>query len=120
MRRTGAMGEKAAADYLRQKGMKLIARNYAIRGGEIDLIMLDGECTVFVEVKTRDENSMGDPLEYIDEKKRRRIIKTAIAYLGTDEVDMRFDAVEVIYRSKSQYFDVVSINHVENAFWQGF
>lgn len=117
---TGKHGERAAEGYLKKKGMSLLERNFSVRGGEIDLIMLDGECTVFVEVKTRTENSYGSPLEYIDERKRKRIIKTAIAYLNTYDADMRFDAVEVVYKITDGSFEVLSINHVENAFWEGY
>lgn len=116
----GYWGEKTAAEYLCAKGMSVVEKNYSVRGGEIDLIMLDGECTVFVEVKTRSENSYGTPLEYIDERKRRRIMKTAVAYLNTEDADMRFDAVEVVYNVNGGKFEPVSINHIENAFWEGY
>lgn len=116
----GFWGERTAAEYLCKKGMTLLEKNYSVRGGEIDLIMSDGGCTVFVEVKTRAENAYGTPLEYIDDRKRRRIIKTAVAYLNTDDADMRFDAIEIVYRDNFGKFEVILINHIENAFGEGY
>lgn len=116
----GYWGEKQALDYLLSKGMSLIKKNYSVRGGEIDLIMTEGTCTVFVEVKTRAEDSLGTPLEYINLRKRKLIIKTAIAYLGRDDVEMRFDAVEVVYKSINGKYTVTSVNHIENAFGEGY
>ncbi len=49
----GAWGEWAALRYFRKKGWDLVARNWATRSGEIDLIFLDRKTLVFVEVKTR-------------------------------------------------------------------
>lgn len=120
MKEIGFWGERTAADYLCSKGMMLLEKNYSVRGGEIDIILSDGECTVFAEVKTRAENCYGTPLEYIDRKKRRRIMKTAVAYLNRDDADMRFDAVEIIYRINRGKPEAVSINHIENAFWEGY
>ena len=40
----GARAESAAFDYLVQQGLRPVARNYRCRGGEIDLIMLHGQC----------------------------------------------------------------------------
>lgn len=116
----GYWGEKQAFDYLLAKGMSLLKKNYSVRGGEIDLIMKDGTCIVFAEVKTRAEDCFGTPLEYINLRKRKRIIKTAIAYLGRDDVEMRFDAVEVVYKSINGKYTVTSVNHIENAFGEGF
>lgn len=116
----GYWGEKQALDYLVEKGMILLEKNYSVRGGEIDLIMKDGTCIVFAEVKTRAEDSFGSPLEYIDIRKRKRIIKTALSYLGRDDVEMRFDAVEVVYKSKNGECTVMSVNHIENAFGEGY
>jgi len=52
-RRTGRRGEEVALDYLLRKGFSLLERNYTALDGEIDLILKEGECLVFVEVKMR-------------------------------------------------------------------
>ena len=53
----GREGEAAAAALLTGKGYAVIARNYRTRGGEVDIICLDGDTVVFVEVKTRGPGS---------------------------------------------------------------
>ena len=55
-RSTGALGKRAedeALEFLSAAGLQLLARNFRRRGGEIDLVMLDGGCLVFVEVRFR-------------------------------------------------------------------
>lgn len=119
-KRIGCWGEKVAQEYLCAKGWTLVEKNYSVRGGEIDLIMKENDCTVFIEVKTRAQNGMGSPLEYIDKRKQRRIMKTAIAYLGRDDIEMRFDAVEIVYKSINGKCTVIDVNHIENAFGEGY
>ena len=49
----GKEGERIAEQYLKQKGYRLVERNYRCAAGELDLIVLDRRVVVFVEVKTR-------------------------------------------------------------------
>ena len=49
----GQTGEDAVCEYLEDKGYRVAARNFRIRGGEIDIISTKGEYLVFTEVKTR-------------------------------------------------------------------
>lgn len=115
-KKIGDFGEQAAADYLVSRGMSIIKRNYCCRAGEIDIIARDGEYTVFVEVKTRKNANFGTAAEFVDRRKQERIIKTALYYLGRDDVAMRFDVVEVYYRSEGDGLQIDRINHIENAF----
>jgi putative endonuclease len=59
----GSAGEKAAIRYLKQQGFRIVTRNYENRAGEIDVIALDGQTIVFVEIKTRRNDSKGHPLD---------------------------------------------------------
>ncbi|MFQ3671075.1 MAG: YraN family protein [Verrucomicrobiia bacterium] len=95
----GAYGEEVAASFLRRQGCRVLARNYAGRWGEVDVVVRDGESLVFVEVKARGPEGWGRPAEAVDGKKRRRIRLTAEAYLKELRVappPVRFDVVEVI------------------------
>ena len=112
----GDFGEAAAARFLENKKIKILKRNYRERGGEIDIIANDGGTIVFVEVKTRISRAYGEPSEFVDYRKQEKIIRTAIRYLGTDDVDMRFDVVEVMYEKKGESLAVTEINHIEGAF----
>lgn len=112
----GDFGEDAACRFLESKGMKIIKRNFRERGGEIDIIANDSGTVVFAEVKTRISRAYGEPSEFVDCKKQKKIIKTAIRYLGTDDLDMRFDVVEVMYAKRGEEPFVTEINHIEGAF----
>ena len=116
-RSTGSCYERKAADYLKQQGLFILRYNYRCRFGEIDLIARDGEYLVFVEVKTRKENSLYAPILAVTKQKQNKLMKTAYVYLKEypTNKNIRFDIIEVIHNSKK----VVSINHIKNAFMQG-
>ena len=102
--KAGKKGEDAAVDYLQDRGFTVIARNFRIRGGEIDIVAIDSsagrgqEVLVFVEVKTRSSNDFGTPLEAITHWKLKSLIKTAQVYkLKNPRLpdSMRIDAVAI-------------------------
>src|ERR1700680_3827737 len=78
----GTMGEAAAARYLTERGYHVLERNFRCRGGEIDLIALDGGTLVFIEVKLRRTLARGSPLEAVTPLKQARVRKAAQQYLG--------------------------------------
>jgi putative endonuclease len=85
----------------------IIARNFTVRGGEADIIAWDRDILVFVEVKSS-SSAMAEPLESVDEPKRRRIALTAerfIAEMGLDGVQVRFDAISVTPEGIKHYPD---------------
>jgi len=111
---TGAGGEKAAARFLEEKGYKVVERNFEVAGSEVDLIALKGDTLVFVEVKTRGTDDFGLPEEFVDRRKRNRIIRAARIYRATEEYIncfIRFDIIAVLY----QQGDII-ITHIEHAF----
>ncbi len=78
---TGNYGETLACEYLKKQGYEIIERNYRIRGGEIDIVAMDGEYMVFVEVKTRSSHEYGLPAESITSWKIRHLLRSAQFYL---------------------------------------
>ena len=109
----GDFGEKVASMYLKKKGYTILKNNFRSRFGEIDIIARDSDGTyVFVEVKTRRNTLYGRPSEYVDYRKQNKIRKTAMYYTHSDDVDMRFDIIEIIYFQEK----IEEINHIENAF----
>ena len=114
----GALGEKAAANFLKAKGHRVLKTNYHTRFGEIDIITQTGEYTVFVEVKTRTSSDYGNPSEAVNFYKQNHMRKCAAYYLYPDKYDtpMRFDVVEVIGSLRGGNIFIDSINHIENAF----
>ena len=95
----GRIAEDIACDYLNnQFGLALLDRNYRTPHGEIDLIMKDGDTTVFIEVRSRTRQSFMETLETIDRNKCMRIIQSSEYYLqrqvsNYNEVKCRFDVV---------------------------
>jgi putative endonuclease len=79
----GRRGEAAAAAYLRQAGLTIIAQNWRCASGEIDLIARQGTQLVFVEVRTRHTASLNGPSpeESVGPAKARRLVALAYAYL---------------------------------------
>lgn len=115
----GTEGERRAATYLeREKGMRIVARNWRAprdRRLEIDLIGRDGEALVFVEVKARAEGALVPGyFAAVTKKKRRALRQAARAYIGQlrwQPRTIRFDVVEVVRRTGGQPGDVL---HFEN------
>lgn len=110
-RRIGTAHERQAETFLKEKGYRIVARNYRCRSGEIDLIARDGECLVFVEVRYRTDTGKGHPLETVDMRKQRRISRVSDVYRYQNHVGMdtsvRYDVVAVLGEE---------LVHVENAF----
>ena len=112
----GDFGEEMACSYLEEQGITILKRNFHARCGEIDIIAKDGETIVFAEVKTRISKEYGTPSEFVDFKKQEKIIQTALYYLGSDDIDMRFDVIEVMYKASGDAMMVTEINHIKSAF----
>lgn len=89
--------ETAALTLLQRHGLRLLHRNYRSRGGEIDLVMRDGDTLVFVEVRARRSARYGLAMETVDARKQRRLLLAARHWLMTHPADMarptRFDVV---------------------------
>ena len=110
-RTIGINGEKTAEKYLKNNKYKILDCNYHSRFGEIDIIAKKDNFIVFVEVKARNNNSLGEPREAVTYSKQNKIIKTAEFYILDKKIDLqpRFDVIEV-------FTDTDTVNHIENAF----
>lgn len=82
MRSTGAAFEQRAGRELERAGLKLLARNYTTRFGELDLVMLDGNAVVFVEVRYRVRAGHGDALASVTRSKQDKLILAAQLWLA--------------------------------------
>jgi putative endonuclease len=115
-KRLGRWGEKRCEKFLKRKGLKTLTRNFSCKTGEIDLVMVDADRTiVFVEVKTRADESFGPSESAITAGKKTKMIRTARYFLATNEIQdrpLRFDVVTIILGKKSP----VQVRHYENAF----
>lgn len=72
-RSKGNEKEKLAMEYLITRGFLPLGKNYTVKGGEIDLIMKDGEFIVFIEVKSLENNNSYSIYESLSKTKKRRL-----------------------------------------------
>lgn len=94
----GRAGEDAAVAHYEQHGYVLVARNWRVRTGEIDLICVRDGTVVFCEVKTRTSNRYGHGFEAVDWRKQRRLRALALQWLQqceTNYPEIRFDVADV-------------------------
>jgi putative endonuclease len=97
----GAHGERIAAAYLTDTGLRLLDRNWRCREGELDIVAREGDAIVFCEVKTRRGVGYGYPVEAVTPVKQRRLRVLAQRWLAAHDEhapDLRFDVVGVLVR----------------------
>lgn len=95
----GSDAEQQAFEYLKARGLVPLFRNFRCRDGEIDLIMLDGNCLTFIEVRFRADTGYSRASHTVDIVKQRKIIRTAAVFLAQNQ---RF-------RNNTARFDVVAV-----------
>ena len=109
----GKSGEDIAVDYLISKNYEIIKRNFRFgKSGEIDIICRDKNILVFVEVKTRKNESYGDALLSITPTKIKHLKIAARGYLYINKIentDCRFDAIVV-----EMNYEPSRVRHLEN------
>ena len=115
----GQYGEELAAVFLTERGYKIMKTNYRSCYGEIDIIAQDGEVLCFIEVKTREDDALGSPLEAVTPVKQRKIATMAQIYIDENHLDnfpARFDVVGVVIRS-ARKDGAPAIELIQDAFW---
>jgi len=113
--RAGALGERAAKKFLKQKGLKFLVANFRSTRGEIDFIFREGDCLVFTEVKARSSEEWSRPSAAVNAERRRRLSQCGLDYLqllNNPRVKIRFDIVEVLLNGGK----VHEIRHLPNTF----
>jgi len=113
--RRGKLGERVARQHLERLGLKFLTANFRSARGEIDLVCRDGDCLVFVEVKTRSVGGWTRPAAAVNARKRRLLSQTALDYvrlLKDPAVKLRFDIVEVELDGDT----VRAVRHLPNTF----
>jgi putative endonuclease len=115
---TGLVGQRAeslALNHLRAQGLEEITTNFRCRMGEIDLVMKDGDCLVFAEVRFRRQNRFSSAVNSVDRRKQRKILRTAAAFLGHHpeycDCAVRFDVIGL-----ERAGDEMRLNWIRDAF----
>jgi putative endonuclease len=110
-KKLGAHGEDLVERYLNTQGFSIIAKNFSIRGGEVDIIAKKNDLLVFVEVKTRSNNYFNTS-EVITPSKQKKIVLTAKHFISQQKIS------EMIYRFDVALVDgkTKEISYITNAF----
>jgi putative endonuclease len=114
-RAVGDYGERLAARYLEAAGLVVLERNWRCPGGEVDLILRDGDDVVFCEVKTRRSERFGAAAEAVSPAKVRRLRRLAARWLAESSVrarEVRFDVVAVLPQQRG----AAVVEHIRAAF----
>ncbi len=115
----GKIGENAAVKFLKKNKYKIIDVNYTTKYGEVDIICENKEYIVFVEVKTRNKNSLVSGVYAVNNKKQNHIFKVAATFISANNISKqpRFDIIEVEFDTNNGRAYVTE--HYVDAFSQG-
>lgn len=110
----GKWGEERACQELKNKGHKILDRNYKIRSGEVDIISSIDDFIVMTEVKTRTSRYLSSPENTVSRRKQRTIVMVADHYMKERNLDIevRFDIVTIVKNSV-----MCEVDHLEDAFY---
>ncbi|WP_412027371.1 YraN family protein [Deinococcus yunweiensis] len=110
----GADAEARAEAHLRGLGREVVARNYRIRGGEIDLVTRDGDVLVFTEVRQRRQETHGSAAESVTPRKLALMRRAALTYLvrelGHDDVPCRLEVLAIDGAADSGTITVIPLD----------
>lgn len=84
-RETGQLGEDQAARYLEGKGYSIIARNFRVRAGEIDIIAVKGLEIIFAEVKSRKSQIFGGAISALPAKRIERLRNASLVFICSND-----------------------------------
>lgn len=111
IQRIGIIGEEIASNYLKSINYEILDRNFNCKQGEIDIIAKDKEEYVFVEVKTRTNKEYGEPVDAVNEIKKKHLQKAIEYYIYINKLEneyIRIDIIEVYIADKNY------IHHIKN------
>ena len=113
----GKKGEKAAESFLKKQGYRILKKNFRSTIGEIDLIAEHNNVLVFIEVKSRSDNSFGHPSMAVTPAKQHKIAQTAQSFLVKHNIngrEIRFDVVSVL--PSKEVPDSLQVEVLQDAF----
>lgn len=110
----GKAGEEQAVKLLEQKGYRILHRNWRSGHKELDIVALQDNTLVICEVKTRKNTLYGNPEDAVTDKKIRRIVSAADAYIRHFKLNLRvrFDIITVVTDPQEE-----KAEHIEDAFY---
>lgn len=123
MSESGEIGRRAeglALEFLEEKGLILLDRNWRVGHKELDLLMKStNEATEeqrlhVIEVRSLSEPNLQLPFETVDIKKQRAVISAASAYIYRNQImcETQFDIVSVLFEKDGN----IRIDYLPEAF----
>ncbi len=111
----GKAGEKAAVQFLQEKGYEILDENWTFGKAEVDIVALHSNTIIFIEVKTRSSVAFGMPEDFVSLAKQRQLELASQAYIEImdHQGEIRFDVIAVLLTKNNTF----NINHIEDAFW---
>lgn len=106
----GKRGEEAALRFLRQRGYRILQKNYVCKMGEVDLIAKEKDTLVFIEVKTRTSTAFGPPQLAVNAAKQIQLSQAALSFLKEkrlEDVRARFDVVAVLLGPEGEKIELI-------------
>jgi putative endonuclease len=111
----GRLGEKAARKFLKRRGYRIRETGFRCPHGEIDIIARQKDCLVFVEVRTKSSLDFGTPEESITQAKKKKLIASALTYIGTHQKLPSLWRVDVVAIELDDKGKTKRIELIENA-----
>ncbi len=109
-------GEETAQNYLKERGIRIVEKNYRTQSGEIDIIGFENDDLIFFEVKTRSSIKFGYPEEAVSLKKIEKIEMVANEYLdniSSNNLNWRIDTIAIIRNPYTQKYQLKWFKNVE-------
>lgn len=110
----GNLAEELAANFLEEKGYKILVKNFRYQKGEIDIIAEFNNQIIIVEVKARGSDIFMEPQEAVTKKKIKSLVMVADFFMKDTNLnqEVRFDIIAVLPDAKGR----LQITHLEDAF----
>lgn len=109
----GIWGEELATAYLQEKGYVILERDWHSTHRDIDIIAQQGDCIVFVEVKTRRSRDFASPLQAINYQKRRNLRLAINHYIHYRKFEnpWRCDIITIVGEMGTKMPEIEHIEH---------
>lgn len=116
-RKLGDIGEEVAVNYLKQRGYRILERNYCRKWGEIDIVAKFKKDIVFIEVKSQEKGARFFPAQNVNYFKQKRLIRAAKTWLAENKMLNTAWQIDVIVVEIDEDRGLHKIEHLRNAVW---
>jgi putative endonuclease len=114
---SGKVSEDQASNFLESQGYRILVRNYKAQGSEIDIIAREKNTICFIEVKSRNSERFGSPLEAVTPAKQQKIARAAMFFLQKNrmqDLPCRFDVVAIVRQAGKEEFFLIRDAFISN------